>query len=103
MDSKTRLTGHAQVKPDKNGRTRSYYAFWRDANGKKHGGRIGAAHVRDTGRRTPRGAVIWRAGDGPKATDLHLTPREAEAKVQEILREAEASADTSRPIQAGPS
>jgi hypothetical protein len=102
MDSKTKLTGHAQVKPDKNGRTRSYYAFWRDANGKKHGGRIGAAHVRDTGRRTPRSAVIWRAGDGPKPTAQHLTPREAEAKVQEILRQAEASADTSRPAQAQP-
>ena len=89
MDSKTRLTGHAQVKPDKNGRTRSYYAFWRDANGKKHGGRIGAAHVRDTGRRTARGAIIWRAGDGPKPTPEHLTPRGAEARLDEILRASE--------------
>jgi integrase len=102
MDSKTKLTGHAQVKPDKNGRTRSYYAFWRDANGKKHGGRIGAAHVRDTGRRTPRGAVIWRAGDGPKPSAQHLTPREAEAKVLEILLKAEANADVATPAQGEP-
>ena len=102
MDSKIRLTGHAQVKQDKNGRTRSYYAFWRDATGRKHGGRLGPAHVRDTGRRTPRGAVIWRAGDGPKPTAEHLTPREAEAKVEAILREAEAKADASAPKQAEP-
>lgn len=102
MDSKTRLTGHAQVKPDKNGRTRSYYAFWHDATGKKRGARIGPAHVRDTGRRTPRGAVIWRAGDGPKPTIEHLTPREVEVKLDDILREAEASADVSVPKQAEP-
>jgi integrase len=102
VDSKTRLTGHTQVKQDKNGRTRSYYAFWRDASGKKHGVRIGPAHVRDTGRRTPRGAIIWRAGDGPKPTAEHLTPREAEAKAEDILLEAEANADALAPKQAEP-
>ena len=63
MSTITRPKGHLQVKRDKNGRTRSYYAFWWDAEG-KHGCRLGPAHVKDSGRRTPRGAIIWRAGNG---------------------------------------
>jgi integrase len=79
-------TGHTQVKADSKGR-RSYYAYWTDADG-KHGKRLGPAHVKDSGRRTPRGAVIWRAGDGPKPTAEHLTPKEAAARLQAILATA---------------
>jgi hypothetical protein len=84
-------TGHLQVKVDKNGRGRSYYVYWLDAGG-KHGRRIGAAHVKDSGRRTPRGAVVWRAGDGTPPSSEHLTPKEARAKLEEILRAAERNA-----------
>lgn len=77
-------TGHLQVRRDKNGRGRSYHAFWRDADG-KHGSRLGPAHVKDTGRRTPRGAIIWRAADGLKPTPEHLTPRDAQAWLDELL------------------
>lgn len=62
-------SGHVQVKP-KRGRSRSFYAFWHDAQGEKHGRRLGPAHVKDSGRRTPRGATIWRVGDGPKPSLL---------------------------------
>lgn len=86
--------GHLQVKQDGNGRTRSYYAYWR-VGGKKSGRRIGPAHVRDTGRRTPRGAVIWRAGDGPKPTTEHLTPKDAETRLAEILEAAETAVEAS--------
>lgn len=80
-------TGHTQVKPDPKGRGRSYWAYWRDAEG-RHGRRLGPAHVKDSGRRTPRGAVIWRAGDGPKPTAKHLTPKDAQARLEKILSEA---------------
>jgi hypothetical protein len=33
--------------------------------GKHHTTKLGPAYVSDGGRRTPRGAVIWRAGSGP--------------------------------------
>lgn len=49
---------------------------------------LGTAWVKDSGRRTPRGAVIWRAGDGSKPAG-HLTPADAEAALREI-REAPA-------------
>ncbi len=94
MDSNAmKPTGHLQVRPDKNGRTRSYHAFWEDAAG-KHAKCLGRAHVKDTGRKTPRGAVIWRAGDGPKPTPKHLTPREAEARLEQILKNAENTVET---------
>jgi hypothetical protein len=35
MSQSKRPTGHLQVKTDKNGRTRSFWAFWRDRNGRK--------------------------------------------------------------------
>ena len=48
--SKTGQTdGHLQVKLDSNGRTRSYYAYWR-LGGKKSGRRLGPAHVREMDR-----------------------------------------------------
>src|SRR5271167_4178109 len=90
MSGSGKPTGHLQIKADKNGRTRSYYAYWRDTAG-KHGRRLGIAHVKDSGRRTPRGAVVWRAGDGPKPSPTHLTPKEAEARLKELLDAAEAS------------
>ncbi len=85
MAKRPRATGHVQVKGPP-GR-RGYYALWRDANG-RHQRLLGPAHVKDSGRRTPRGAVVWRAGDGPKPTAEHLTPREADGALAAILSEA---------------
>ena len=55
MMSTFRPRGHLQVKLDANGRTRAFWAFWRDQDEQKRGRRLGPAHVRDSGRRTPRG------------------------------------------------
>jgi hypothetical protein len=38
---------------------------------------------------TPRGAVIWRAGDGPKSTPEHLTPQDAQERLEATLRRSE--------------
>jgi integrase len=92
-NASARPTGHLQVKLDWNRRTRSFYAFWRDQNGERGGCRLGPAHVRDSGRRTARGAVVWRAGNGPRPTPEHLTPKDAEERLAAILRELE-----SRPL-----
>ena len=95
MSTTGKPRGHLQVKGGKNGRRRTFHAFWWDTDG-KHGRCLGPAHVRDTGRRTARKAVIWRAGDGPKPTPEHVTPKEAEDLLDDILREAEAGAQTAR-------
>jgi len=88
-DTAARPTGHVQVKLDWNRRTRSFYAFWRDQHGERGGCRLGPAHVRDSGRRTARGAIVWRAGNGPRPTPEHLTPKDAEDRLAAILRELE--------------
>jgi integrase len=92
MSQTKRPTGHLQVKTDKNVRGRSFWAFWRDRNDKKGGRRLGPAHIRDSGRRTARGAVIWRAGHGPKPSAEHLTPKEAQACLETILVELRTAA-----------
>ena len=43
MSKPKRPTGHLQIKTDKNGRTRSFWAFWRDRNDRKGGRRLGLA------------------------------------------------------------
>lgn len=93
MSQMKRPTGHLQVKIDKNGRTRSFWAFWRDRNDKKGGRCLGPAHVRDSGRRTARGAVIWRVGHGPKPSPEYLTPKEAQACLETILEELRTAAE----------
>jgi integrase len=88
-----RPSGHLQVKgaPGK----RRYYALWRDADG-RHQRQLGPAHVKDSRRRTPRGAVVWRAGDGPKPDPSYLTPPEAAVALRELL-----AAAPKRPTPAG--
>jgi integrase len=93
MSTTRRPTGHLQVKTDKKTRTRSFWAYWRDQDDKKGGGRLGLAHVRDSGRRTPRGAIVWRAGHGPKPSPEYLTPNEAEEQLEAILAELCPSVD----------
>ena len=62
-------------------------ALWRDADG-RHKKRLGPAHVKDSGRRTARGAKLWRAGDGPKPDPSYLTPKEAADRLAELLAAA---------------
>ena len=66
---------------------RRYFALWRDAAG-RHQKLLGPAHVKDSGRRTPRGAKLWRAGDGPKPNPTWLTPKDAADRLAALLVEA---------------
>ncbi len=77
-----RPTGHLQIKGGPHGRV--WYALWRDADG-RHQKRLGPAHVRDSGRRTARGAVVWWAANGSKPDADHRTPAEAETALRELL------------------
>jgi integrase len=93
MVGAVRATGHVQVK-GKAG-NRRYYALWRDADG-RHQRLLGPAHVKESGRRTPRGAIIWRAGDGSLPSPDHLTPATAAEALRELL-----AAAPKRPTAAG--
>lgn len=99
MSTTAKPRGHLQVKGEKNGRGRSFYAYWWDAQGKP-GRCLGPAHVRDSGRRTPRGAIVWRAGDGPRPSAEHLTPMDAEARLEQILEDAKHRAQAAHARQA---
>jgi integrase len=79
-----RPTGHTQVKGTRG--NRAYYALIRDGEG-RHQRKLGPAWVKDSGKRTPRGAVKWVTRDGPKP-DGHLTPAEAEDMLRTMLAEA---------------
>ena len=79
-----RPTGHLQVKGKRG--DRAFYALVRDAEG-RHQRRLGPAWVKDSGKRTPRGAVRWVTRDGPKP-DGYLTPPDAEDLLRQILAAA---------------
>src|SRR5271156_6291397 len=89
MNRNSSPTGHLQVTQEGKNGQRVYRALWRDADGVRGAKTLGPAHVRDSGRKTARGAIIWRAGDGPRPTPEHLTPRDAEERLDAILREME--------------
>jgi hypothetical protein len=55
MAGAVRATGHVQVKGS--AENRRSYALWRDADG-RHQRLLGPAHMKDSGRRTPRGAIV---------------------------------------------
>ena len=93
MVGAVRATGHVQVKGDAG--NRRYFALWRDADG-RHQRLLGPAHVKDSGRRTPRGAIIWRAGDGALPSLEHLTPATAAEALRDLL-----AAAPKRPTPAG--
>jgi integrase len=81
----TRPSGHLQVRGSRG--QRAWYALWRDADG-RHKKRLGPAHVRESGRRTPRGAIVWRAANGPKPDATYLSPAQADDELQKLLAEA---------------
>lgn len=80
--STVRPTGHLQIKGSAG--HRRWFALWRDAEG-RHQRLLGVAHVKDSGRRTARGAVIWRVGDGPAPSPDHLTPADTATALRELL------------------
>ncbi len=79
-----RPTGHLQVKGARG--SRAFYALIRDGGG-RHQRKLGPAWVKDSGRRTARGAVKWVTRDGPKP-DGYLTPADAEDMLRTLLAEA---------------
>jgi integrase len=94
------VSGHLQVKgPPKN---RKFFASWFDAGGVKRTRTLGRAHVKDTGRRTTRGAIVWRAGDGACPAGA-LTPKMAEEQLAAILEDELASIPESpAPVDTAP-
>jgi integrase len=90
------VTGHLQVKGAPG--ARKYFAHWTDAAGVSRTRTLGRAHVKDSGRRTPRGAVIWRAADGPCPSDA-LTPKAAEEILAAIIDEARHAPPPARVVE----
>jgi integrase len=88
-----RPSGHLQV-VDRGG-GRRWHALWRDADG-RHQKILGPAWVKDSGKRTARGAVIWRAANGPKPDPSYLTPAEAGDRLQTMLAAAPRAATNGR-------
>jgi integrase len=80
-----RVTGHVRVTGS--GRARKYVAQWTDRDGVRRTRTLGPAHVRDSGRRTARGAVVWRAGDGECPAGM-VTPKVAAEQLSAILEAA---------------
>ena len=85
LSGDVRVTGHLQVKAPAG--ERKWYAHYVDRGGVKRTKVLGRAHVRDSGRRTLRGAVVWRSGDGP-CPDGYLTPKMAEDELAAVLEDA---------------
>jgi integrase len=83
-----RATGHLQVKGARG--ARHYYALWRDAEG-RHQRLLGPAHVKDSGRKTARGAVVWRVADGSRPGDEWLAPDDAADRLRLLLAAAPTS------------
>ncbi len=93
VESDLPSNGHLQVIGDRG--HRRWRAFWWDADG-KHSRVLGRAWVQSSGRRTPRGAIVWHAADGPKPDPSYLTPREAAAELRRLLEHDAARTPTPR-------
>jgi integrase len=89
-----RPSGHVQIVERHAGRR--WHALWRDADG-RHQRVLGPAWVKDSGKRTPRGAIVWRAADGRKPDSSYLSPAQAEDLLRQILACAPRRATRPRP------
>jgi len=76
------ISGHVTVEKRKGGRV--YIASYMQASGSKTRVVLGPAWVKDSGRRTARGATIWRAADGT-CPEGALTPQAAQRRLDELL------------------
>lgn len=90
QNANPRITGHLRV--EERARGRVWIAVYVCADGSKTRKTLGSAWVRDTGRRTARGAPVWRAADSSKPDQTYLTPKEAEGELDALL-----SAERSKP------
>jgi integrase len=80
--TRPKISGHLQVRGD--GDRRRYFASWWDENGSRRTTKLGPAHIKDSGRKTSRGATIWRTAPGP-CPPGHLTPAMAEEALEGLL------------------
>ena len=93
-----RVTGHLTVEDrDKAGRV--WVAAWTSGDGQPDAQAAAPAWVKDSGRKTPRGAIVWRVKDG-SAPQGALTPAAAQEALDQLL-EAERKKKLRRPAQAG--
>jgi len=89
------INGYVRVEERANGE-RKWIAAYITHSGPRTRCLVGPAWVRDTGRQTPRGGTIWRAGDGP-CPDGFLTPKAAREALDVILATERAKA-ARRPV-----
>lgn len=82
METTKPAVGHLKVEDRKNGRI--WVAHVRFGDGQRGHRMLGPAWVKANGT-TSRGAARWRAAAGPKPTPAHLTPKDAEAVLAEML------------------
>ena len=82
MSAPVRPSGHLQVVD--RGRGPRWHALWRDADG-RHQRSLGPAWVKNSGKRTPRGAIVWHTANGPKPDPSYLTPADATDQLRLIL------------------
>jgi integrase len=92
-----RVTGNVRVTGS--GRAKKYVAQWSDRDGVRRTRTLGPAHVRDSGRRTARGAVVWRAGDGECPPDM-VTPKVAAEQLSALLEAARRAPRKVRVVEA---
>lgn len=78
------LSGHVRVEERARGR-RVWIAEYQRVDGSRTRKTLGPAWVRPSGKRTARGAVLWRAGHGSKPDDSYLTPAEANERLARLL------------------
>ncbi|HET6449595.1 MAG TPA: tyrosine-type recombinase/integrase [Conexibacter sp.] len=95
----SRVTGHLQVQV--RGGRRKWLAHVKDRDGVKRTRVLGLAHVKDSRRRTPRGATIWRAANGPCPSGA-LTPKVAEDKLARLLEQVRSAPRMPRVVESGP-
>lgn len=93
----SRVTGHLQVR--ERGGARQWQARVTDRDGRERTRVLGRAHVKDTGKRTPRGAIVWRSANGP-CPPGHLTPKAAEDALAALLEEVRALPRAPRVVEA---
>ncbi len=93
-----RVTGNLTIEDrDKTGRV--WVAAWTSGDGRRRRKVLAAAWVKDSSRRTARGAVVWRANDGSAPAGA-LTPKAAQEALEELLEE-ERKKKLRSPTQAG--
>lgn len=81
-----KVSGHIRVE-DRDTKPKVWVATITDGGARRRV-TLGSAWVRDSGQRTPRGAVKWRAAPGTKPDETFLTPAEAQRRLEELLTEA---------------